>query len=388
MTNDVSTNESMNRLISRKIIYIAAAIFLIVLGFLAIVSRSWSSALYTEAQSALAAETKTAILAGGCFWCVESDFEKLPGVLGVISGYSGGTLENPSYANYAEGGHREVVEVSYDPARVSFANLVEYLIKHSDPTDPKGSFYDRGRQYSPAVYFETEEERMAALIVFDAINKLGVYEKPLAVELFPRAQFYFAEEYHQDYARNNYLKYSYYRNASGRDEFIQKHWGANTTPSLFNENMNSYSDFQKPSDDILKKSLTPLQYQITQNEGTEPAFQNEYWDNKLEGIYVDVVSGEPLFSSLDKFDSGTGWPSFTKPMEPANVVLLEDNSLLQERVEVRSRHADSHLGHIFKDGPPEKGGLRYCMNSAALRFIAREDLVEQGYGQYLSLFKS
>ena len=388
MTNDVSTNESMNRLISRKIIYIAAAIFLIVLGFLAIVSRSWSSALYTEAQSALAAETKTAILAGGCFWCVESDFEKLPGVLGVISGYSGGTLENPSYANYAEGGHREVVEVSYDPARVSFANLVEYLIKHSDPTDPKGSFYDRGRQYSPAVYFETEEERKAALKVFDAINKLGVYEKPLALELLPIMPFYPAEEYHQDYARNNYLKYSYYRNASGRDGFIQKHWGENTVPSLTSDNIGNYENFNKPPEEALREQLTPLQYQVTQENGTEQAFDNEYWNNEKEGIYVDIISGEPLFSSLDKFDSGTGWPSFTKPLEPANVVLLEDNILFYKRVEVRSRFADSHLGHIFKDGPPEKGGLRYCMNSAALRFIAKEDLEEQGYGQYLSLFKS
>ena len=339
-------------LLNRSNIVIAAAVAIVAVVILINSFFNRQNDLYVEAQSALASSTKTAILAGGCFWCVESDFEKLPGVIGVISGYSAGTLGNPSYANYAEGGHREVVEVSYDPARVSFANLVEYLIKHSDPTDPEGSFYDRGRQYSPAVYFETEEERNAALKVFDAINKLGVYEKPLAVELLPRAQFYSAEEYHQDYARNNYLKYSYYRNASGRDEFIQKHWGENTMPSLFNENMNSYSDFKKPSDDILKESLTPLQYQITQNEGTEPAFQNEYWDNKREGIYVDVVSGEPLFSSLDKFDSGTGWPSFTKPLEPANVVLLEDNILFYKRVEVRSRFADSHLGHIFKDGPP------------------------------------
>ena len=379
----------MNRvLLNRKNIVIAAAVAIVAVVILINSFFNRQNDVYVEAQSSLASSTKMAILAGGCFWCVESDFEKLPGVIAVISGYSGGAAENPNYGNYSEGGHREVVEVTYDPARVSFADLVEYLIKHSDPTDQNGSFYDRGKQYSPAVYYSTEEERKAAFKVFDAINKLGVYEKPLALELLPIMPFYPAEEYHQDYARNNYLKYSYYRNASGRDGFIQKHWGENTVPSLTSDNIGNYQNFNKPPEEALREQLTPLQYQVTQENGTEQAFDNEYWNNEKEGIYVDIISGEPLFSSLDKFDSGTGWPSFTKPLEPANVVLLEDNILFYKRVEVRSRFADSHLGHIFKDGPPEKGGLRYCMNSAALRFIAKEDLEEQGYGQYLSLFKS
>ncbi|KKW19407.1 MAG: Methionine-R-sulfoxide reductase/methionine-S-sulfoxide reductase [Parcubacteria group bacterium GW2011_GWA2_51_10] len=235
--------------------------------------------------------------------------------------------------------------------------------------------------------YENEEEREIAQRVFDRIEDLKVYEKPLAVELLPRVPFYPAEEYHQNYAQKNHLKYSYYRNASGRDAFIKKHWGEDTMPSLSTRAMGDYADFNKPSDEELRERLTPMQYSVTQEDGTEQAFNNEYWDNKGEGIYVDIVSGEPLFSSLDKFDSGTGWPSFTKPIESGNIVLREDNSFFQKRTEVRSRYADSHLGHVFKDAPPELGGLRYCMNSAALRFVPKEKLIEEGYGMYAKLFE-
>ena len=146
------------------------------------------------------------------------------------------------------------------------------------------------------------------------------------------------------------------------------------------------ADFKKPSKEELKKKLTELQFDVTQEEGTERPFQNEYWDNHEPGIYVDVVSGEPLFSSTDKFDSGTGWPSFVKPIEVANIVTKKDRRIFMSRIEVRSKHADSHLGHVFEDGPKDRGGLRYCMNSAAMRFIPKAKLAEEGYGKYLSLF--
>jgi methionine-R-sulfoxide reductase len=146
-------------------------------------------------------------------------------------------------------------------------------------------------------------------------------------------------------------------------------------------------NFRKPPEDELKKKLTPLQYEVTQCEGTERAFNNAYWDNHEDGIYVDVVSGEPLFSSLDKYDSGTGWPSFVKPLEPANLTTREDNHLFMSRTEVRSKSADSHLGHLFPDGPRERGGMRYCMNSASLRFVPKDRLEAEGYGKYLTLFE-
>lgn len=328
---------------------------------------------------------KIATFAGGCFWCVEADFEKVMGVTEVVSGYSGGQVDNPSYEQVSAGGtgHVEAVQVHYDPAKVSYRDLLEVFWRHVDPTDPGGQFVDRGSQYRSVIFYHDEDQKKLAEESKQELEKSGRFSKAIATEILPFARFYPAEGYHQDYYKKNPIRYQYYRSRSGRDDFLQKAWGVQQGTTNTGTKGEPYA---KPSDQDLRQKLTSLQYQVTQHEGTEKPFDNEYWDNKRVGIYVDVVSGEPLFSSLDKYDSKTGWPSFTRPLVAANVVEKQDRRLWTTRTEVRSRLGDSHLGHVFPDGPAPTG-LRYCINSASLRFVPEEDLEKEGYGDYLKLFE-
>ncbi len=314
-----------------------------------------------------------ALFAGGCFWCMEKPFEQLDGVESVISGYSGGSNMHPTYQNYSQAGHVEVVQIRFDPARVSYDTLLATFWRQVNPTDADGQFVDRGHAYTTGIFYYNEDQRQRAEKSKHDLAASGRYEMPIITPIAPAQKFYPAEEYHQDYYKKNPVRYWYYRSRSGRDDYLQNVWGQEDHP-------------QQIGKEGLKQRLTPLQYHVTQEEGTEPAFKNEYWDNKKAGIYVDIVSGEPLFSSVDKYDSGTGWPSFTRPLISSNIVEREDHTLWAIRTEVRSKGGNSHLGHVFDDGP-QPTGLRYCINSAALRFIPVSDLAAEGLEKFRSQFE-
>ncbi|WP_299745306.1 peptide-methionine (R)-S-oxide reductase MsrB [uncultured Rossellomorea sp.] len=309
-----------------------------------------------------------ATFAGGCFWCMVEPFDEQEGIESVVSGYTGGDMANPTYKDVTSGGtgHYEAVQITFDPDRFPYEKLLDLYWKQIDPTDSEGQFNDRGDSYRTAIFHHNHNQKMQAEESKRELEKSGVFKETVVTQILPAREFYPAEAYHQDFYKRNAFRYALYKRGSGREDFLNKYW---------------------PKDrSHLKEHLTEMQYFVTQENGTEPPFENEYWDNKEEGIYVDIVSGEPLFTSKDQYDSGCGWPSFTKPVMDASVKEQYDLSHRSTRIEVRSREADSHLGHVFTDGPGPKG-LRYCINSASLRFIPKGKLEEEGYGDFLILFK-
>ncbi len=310
---------------------------------------------------------KVATFSGGCFWCMVKPFDQYDGVSKVVSGYIGGHVKNPTYEQVCSDttGHIEAVQITYDDNIISYNELLDIFWKQIDPTDIGGQFNDRGHKYKTAIFYHDENQKEIAEKSKKDLENSNKFDKKIVTEIIPATTFYKAEDYHQYYYKKNPIHYNMYYKGSGRKDFIKNTWN------------NKYDKKE------LKNRLTPLQYEVTQNDKTEPAFNNEYYDNKEDGIYVDIVSGEVLFSSKDKFDSGCGWPSFSKPIDKSSIKEDFDFSHGMIRVEVRSTEADSHLGHVFDDGPIELGGIRYCINSASLKFIPKHKMIEEGYKEYL-----
>lgn len=314
-------------------------------------------------------DLKKIYLAGGCFWGVEEYMQRIYGVYDAVSGYANGKVNNPSYKTVSSGksGYAETVEVTYDSKKIKLEDLLNHYFKIIDPTSLNKQGNDRGSQYRTGIYYvdDSDKEVIDKVMNFQAKK----YSEKIVVENMKLKNFTVAEDYHQDYLKKNPNGYCHIDLSKAGEVVIDP------------------AKYPKPSDDDLKRKLTDIQYRVTQKNETESSFSNEYWDNKEKGIYVDVATGEPLFSSSDKFDSGCGWPSFSKPIAKDVVTYREDKSYNMNRTEVRSRSGDSHLGHVFNDGPKELGGLRFCINSASIKFIPLKDMEDRGYGYLKHLVK-
>ena len=312
-------------------------------------------------------EQQIIYLAGGCFWGLEAYMERIQGVTDAVSGYANGKGDTTNYQLLHATDHAETVKVTYDPNKISLDKLLQYYFRVIDPTSINKQGNDRGRQYRTGIYYQDGADKA---VIEQALAQLQTkYKKTVQIEVQPLKNYIVAEEYHQNYLKKNPNGYCHIDITKADEPVIDE------------------KDYPKPSDAELKAKLTPLQYSVTQNKHTERSFSNEYWDNFQPGIYVDVTTGEPVFSSNDKFESGCGWPSFTKPIAKEVVHYQTDNSFNMQRTEVLSRAGNAHLGHVFDDGPKDKGGLRYCINSASIKFIPLAEMEKAGYGYLIQSIK-
>ena len=312
-------------------------------------------------------EQQIIYLAGGCFWGLEAYMERIQGVTDAVSGYANGKGDTTNYQLLHATDHAETVKVTYDPNKISLDKLLQYYFRVIDPTSINKQGNDRGRQYRTGIYYQNEQDKA---VIEAALKTLqSKYQEPIQIEVEPLKNYVEAEEYHQDYLKKNPNGYCHIDIKKADEPLIDD------------------KKYPKPSDTELKQKLTALQYDVTQGKHTERSFSNEYWDNFAPGIYVDITTGEPLFSSKDKFESGCGWPSFTKPIAAEVAEYQRDNSFNMTRIEVLSRSGHAHLGHVFDDGPRDKGGLRYCINSASIKFIPLDEMEKQGYGDLIPFVK-
>ena len=312
-------------------------------------------------------EQRIIYLAGGCFWGLEAYMERIQGVTDAVSGYANGKGDTTNYQLLHATDHAETVKVTYDPDKISLDKLLQYYFRVIDPTSINKQGNDRGRQYRTGIYYQNEQDKA---VIEAALKTLqSKYQAPIQIEVEPLKNYVEAEEYHQDYLKKNPNGYCHIDIKKADEPLIDD------------------KKYPKPSDAELKQKLTALQYDVTQGKHTERSFSNEYWDNFAPGIYVDITTGEPLFSSKDKFESGCGWPSFTKPIAAEVAEYQKDNSFNMTRIEVLSRSGHAHLGHVFDDGPHDKGGLRYCINSASIKFIPLDEMEKQGYGDLIPFVK-